>query len=171
VPAGATEYKCCPPIRDEINREALWRALEAGVLSCVVSDHSPCPADLKAGEDFGTAWGGIASLQVSLAAVWTMARQRGRGLTDVARWMSLAPAALAGLPAKGRIEAGCDADLVAFDPDSSWVVDASALHQRHPVTPYAGRKLFGVVRQVWLRGREASVDDEPFGTLVERGGG
>lgn len=171
VPAGATEFKCCPPIRDEINREALWRALEAGVLSCVVSDHSPCPASLKAGDDFGSAWGGIASLQVSLSAVWTVARQRGRSLDDVVRWMAASPAALAGLPSKGRIAVGCDADLVAFDPDASWVVDPGSLYQRHPVTPYAGQKLSGAVRQVWLRGREVAADDEPYGVLVERARG
>jgi allantoinase len=168
VRPGATEYKCCPPIRDEINKEALWRALEAGVLGSVVSDHSPCPAELKAGGDFGPAWGGIASVQVSLAAVWTVARQRGRTLDDVVRWMAASPAALCGLSSKGRIAVGCDADLVAFDPDAAWVVDPAALQHRHPVTPYAGHKLTGAVRQVWLRGREVSVDAEPYGVLVER---
>jgi allantoinase len=168
VPAGATEFKCCPPIRDEINREALWRALEAGVISCVVSDHSPCPASLKAGGDFGTAWGGIASVQLSLAAVWTVARQRGRSLDDVVRWMASSPAALTGLSAKGRISVGCDADLVAFDPDESWVVTPSLLYQRHPVTPYSGRKLTGSVRHVWLRGMEVSAADSPRGMLLER---
>jgi dihydroorotase-like cyclic amidohydrolase len=168
VAAGATEFKCCPPIRDEINREALWRALEAGVISCVVSDHSPCPASLKAGGDFGTAWGGIASVQLSLAAVWTVARQRGRSLDDVVRWMASSPAALTGLSAKGRISVGCDADLVAFDPDESWVVTPASLYQRHPVTPYSGRKLTGSVRQVWLRGMEVSAADSPRGMLLER---
>ena len=103
VPDGATEFKCCPPIRDSINREALWRGLEAGVIDCVVSDHSPCPPELKAAAtgDFGEAWGGIASLQLGLPAVWTVARRRGRTLDDVARWMAAGPAALAGLPARG----------------------------------------------------------------------
>src|SRR5215469_5654337 len=118
VPRGATEFKCCPPIRDAANREALWRGLEAGVIDCVVSDHSPCPPELKASAsgDFGVAWGGIASLQLGLSAVWSVARRRGRTLDDVARWMATAPARLAGLPAKGRLAVGYDADLVAFDP-------------------------------------------------------
>jgi allantoinase len=177
VPDGATEFKCCPPIRDAINREALWRGLEAGVIDCVVSDHSPCPPELKAPDsgDFGAAWGGIAGLQLGLSAVWTAARRRGRTLDDVARWMAAAPAALAGLPAKGRLAAGADADLVAFDPDETWVVDPARLEHRHPVTPYAGRTLTGRVRQTWLRGTallhpdSRAPDGEPVGRLLNRG--
>ena len=138
VPDGATEFKSCPPIRDSVNREALWRGLEAGIIDCVVSDHSPCPPELKSfgSGDFGAAWGGIASLQLGLSAVWTAARRRGRTLDDIARWMASAPAALAGLPAKGRLAVGYDADLVAFDPDETFVVDpatAAAQAPGHPV--------------------------------------
>jgi allantoinase len=179
VPDGATEFKCCPPIRDAINREALWRGLENGAIDCVVSDHSPCPPSLKrlgpeGDGDFGAAWGGIASLQLGLSAVWTAARRRGRTLEDVARWMAAAPAALARLPGKGRLAVGCDADLVAFDPEDSYVVDPARMQQRHPVTPYAGRTLHGRVRQAWLRGH-ALLDDsgtpggEPLGRLLARG--
>jgi allantoinase len=179
VPDGATEFKSCPPIRDAINREALWRALEAGVIDCVVSDHSPCLPELKtdAGGDFGAAWGGVASLQLGLSAVWTVAQRRGRTLDDVARWMASAPAALAGLTAKGRLAPGADADMVAFDPGETYVVDPARLYHRHPVTPYAGRKLTGRVRQTWLRGT-ALLDDEgllegdgetPVGRLLKRG--
>jgi len=177
VPDGATEFKCCPPIRDAVNREALWRGLEAGVIDCVVSDHSPCPPELKSPEsgDFGAAWGGIAGLQLGLSAVWTVARRRGRTLDDVTRWMAAAPAALAGLPAKGRLAVGADADLVAFDPDEAWVVDAARLEHRHPVTPYAGRTLTGRVRQTWLGGaavlgtESRAPDGEPAGRLLNRG--
>jgi allantoinase len=172
VPDGATEFKCCPPVRYAANREALWRALGAGVIDCVVSDHSPCPPALKdrSGGDFAAAWGGISSLQIGLPAVWTGARRRGHSLADVARWMCAYPASLAGLPSKGRIAAGCDADLVAFDPDASFTVRGASLHHRHPLTPYEGRTLTGVVSRVWLGGAEVSAASEPRGRLLRRGG-
>jgi allantoinase len=156
VPAGATEFKCCPPIRDRANSGRLWAGLMAGVVDCVVSDHSPCPpaAKLPGTGDFARAWGGIASLQLSLPIVWTSARERGCQLPDLVRWMAAGPAELAGLSAKGRIAVGCDADLVAFAPDASFVVEPDRLEHRHKLTPYAGRRLTGVVRRTWLRGRE-----------------
>jgi allantoinase len=169
VPDGATEYKCCPPIRDAANRDALWAGLAGGLIDAVVSDHSPCPPELKqrASGDFGAAWGGIASLQLGLPAVWTQARARGHGLAQVARWMATGPAAVAGLARKGAIAAGHDADLVAFDDTATFTVDPARLRHRHPVTPYAGRTLTGVVRRCWLRGQQAG--PAPTGRLLVRG--
>jgi allantoinase len=171
IPDGATEFMCCPPIREAANRELLWEGLRDGVLGCVVSDHSPCPPELKRLDvgDFGAAWGGIASLQLGLPAVWTGARRRGFALADVVRWMAEGPAALAGLARKGRIAVGNDADLVVFAPDEATVVDPRRLFHRHPVTPYAGRRLDGAVRSTWLRGREVGTDGEPRGALLSRG--
>ncbi|MER6580483.1 allantoinase AllB [Nonomuraea sp. NPDC001023] len=163
VPEGRTAYKCCPPIRSRANRELLWDGLARGVLSSVVSDHSPSPADLKV-PDFAAAWGGVASLQLGLSAVWTEAARRGHTLADVVRWMSAAPAETARLPGKGAIRPGGDADLVAFDPDADNPVDAARLHHRNPVTPYHGRLLKGAVLTTWLRGRP--VDGEPHGRLI-----
>ena len=167
VPDGATSFKCCPPIREAAHREALWAALADGDIDLVVSDHSPCPPALKRLDvgDFGLAWGGIASLQVALSAVWSGARERGLSLSDVARWMAAGPARLAGLPAKGAIAVGRDADLVAFAPEERWTV--TELLHRNPVTPYAGRRLTGRVRRTWLRGQPA--DGAPIGRLLDRG--
>jgi allantoinase len=155
VPDGGTAFKCCPPIRPAANRDELWRALAAGLIDCVVSDHSPCPPADKAlaSGDFGAAWGGIASLQLSLPVTWTAAAARGHGLADVARWMAQAPARLAGLAGRGEIAPGAQADFCVLAPDEEFTVDAARLRQRHPLTPYAGQRLRGVVRQCWLRGR------------------
>jgi allantoinase len=177
VPPGHTEFKCCPPVRYAVNREALWRALGDGAIDGIVSDHSPCTPALKglaepgdATGDFRTAWGGIASLQLGLSVIWSVARRRGFSLADVARWMSAFPASLAGLPTKGRIAVGCDADFVAFDPDESWTVRGAELLHRHPVTPYDGRTLTGRVTRVWLGGAEVTPDGPPRGRLLARGG-
>lgn len=168
---GATQYKCCPPIRERDNRERLWDGLRDGTLDLVVSDHSPSTVELKRLEegDFAMAWGGISSLQLSLSAVWTQARRRGLDLVDVARWMCQAPAAQTGMRHKGRIAVGHDADFVVLAPEATFVVDAYRLHHKNAVTPYAGREMAGVVRSTWLRGRRVDVDAEPRGRLLERG--
>ena len=173
VPPGHTEFKCCPPVRYAVNREALWRALGDGAIDGVVSDHSPCTPELKGlpDGDFRTAWGGIASLQLGVSVIWSVARRRGFTLADVARWMSAFPAALAGLPNKGQIAVGGDADLVAFDPDATFVVRGAELQHKHSVTPYEGRTLTGRAVRTWLGGVEVTPADPPRGRLLARGGG
>jgi allantoinase len=177
---GATQFKCAPPIREARHRRALWDGLASGALDLVVSDHSPAPPELKTPGDFARAWGGIASLELSLASAWTAykvaAAPGGRSparssatsgaagstrkdaiesaaLVDLARWMSAAPAALAGLgDRKGRIAEGLDADLVVWDPELEFLVRPEQLQQRHKLTPYAGRSLFGTVLTTFVRG-------------------
>jgi allantoinase len=151
---GATEFKCAPPIRDAATREALWQALADGTLDLVATDHSPAPPDLKRTGDFRQAWGGIASLELGLAAVWTGASRRGFGLEHLSRWLSSAPAALSGLGARtGSVAPGMDADLIVWDPSAEWTVDQQRLHQRHKLTPYHGRRVKGRVIETYVRGR------------------
>jgi allantoinase len=176
VPDGATQYKCCPPIREGANRELLWTALRDGLIDFVVSDHSPCPLELKRLDvgDFGLAWGGIASLQLGLSAVWTQARRRQHTLVDVARWMAQRPAEVVGLRRKGQLAVGFDADFSVFAPDEAFVVDVTRLQHRNPVTPYADLPLLGKVRSTWLAGKQigdhGEVVGHPRGTLLTRGG-
>ncbi|WP_053851395.1 allantoinase AllB [Streptomyces sp. NRRL B-24085] len=170
VPDGASEFKCCPPIREAANQDLLWQALADGTIDCVVTDHSPSTADLKTA-DFATAWGGISGLQLSLAAVWTEARRRGHSLDDVVRWMSERTSRLVGLDRKGAIEAGRDADFAVLAPDATFTVDPAALQHRNRVTAYAGKTLYGVVRSTWLRGERIVANGEftvPRGRLLTR---
>ena len=158
IPDGATEYKCAPPIRGRAERDALWAALIRDEIDLVASDHSPCPPLMKATEgDFFAAWGGIASLQLSLSAVWTGARARGVGPERIAGWMSANTARLAGVDdRKGQLAAGYDADIIVWDPEAVFTVDANRLEHRHAVTPYAGRELFGRVHATYVGGRIAN---------------
>ncbi|MGI9140014.1 MAG: allantoinase AllB [Gemmatimonadaceae bacterium] len=169
IPAGATEFKCAPPIRSVEERDALWKAVLAGDIDLIASDHSPCPPNMKRTHgDFFSAWGGIASLQLSLSAVWTGARARGCEPGRIAEWMSAAPARLAGLHGrKGALAEGFDADIVAWDPEASFAVDPAKLFHRHPVTPYAGRDLYGVVRATYVGGRQVFGDDPRTSTRHE----
>jgi allantoinase len=171
IPAGATQFKCCPPIREAGNRELLWRGLADGTIDCIVSDHSPCTAELKRFDigDFGVAWGGIASLQLGLPAVWTEARRRGHTLLDVVRWMAENPARQVGFTTKGHIALGYAADVVVFAPDEAFVVDKTKLQHKNPVSAYDRLALAGVVRSTWLGGQQIDLDEPPRGRLLARG--
>jgi allantoinase len=164
IPDGATEFKCCPPIRERQNREQLWQALGDGTIDMVVSDHSPCPAGMKLKEqgDFMKAWGGISSLQLRLPIMWTEANKRGFTLTQLTEWLCSAPARQVGLAQrKGSITVGSDADIVIWNPEREFQVVPELIHHRHKLTPYGGELLRGVVEKTFLRG-EIVYDDGEF---------
>ncbi len=170
---GATEFKCCPPIRERDNREELWEGVADGTIELIVSDHSPCPGEMKLREsgDFMKAWGGIASLQLRLPVIWTEARRRGFSLVDVTRWLCANPAAQVSLQTqKGTIAVGNDADLVIWNPDQQFIVDARELHHRHKITPYDGETLSGVVQKTFLRGKKiydnGHLGGSPVGQMI-----
>lgn len=167
IPNGATEFKCAPPIRSAANREALWAALEAGLIDLVATDHSPCPPAMKRREEgrWDLAWGGIASLGLALPVLWTAMERRGidldKGMERIAAWMAAEPAKLAGLSGrKGALIPGADADFILFDPRIAWTVAAKHLHFRHKLSPYLGAELRGRVLETWLRGEPVYIADE-----------
>lgn len=175
IPDGATKFKCAPPIRDASNRAALRAAVASGLIDTIGSDHSPCPPELKLMEqgDFTKAWGGIASLQLSLAICNTIAQQAGWSFSMLATRMSETPAKLFQLGhAKGRIEVGLDADLVVWDPNEQFSVVGAELYHRHAVTPYDGCKLSGVVKKTFMRGEivfdENQIVGQPTGMTLKR---
>ena len=170
---GATAWKCAPPIRERHHQDRLWKALAGGEIDLIATDHSPAPPSMKHLDDgnFLQAWGGIASLQVALPVVWAEARRRGISFERLAEWMSAAPARLAGLAGrKGAIAVGHDADLIVVDPDREVIVDAARLYHRHPVTPYDGAHLMGLVTMTMLRGQivydRGDIVGEPAGELI-----
>lgn len=159
IPDGATAYKCAPPIRSLHERDALWSGLIAGDIDLIASDHSPCPPSMKESDgNFFGCWGGIASLQLALPAVWTGAKARGIQPGKIAEWMSTSTARLAGLDnRKGAIAEGFDADIAVWNPEASFVVDPRSLFHRHPLTPYAGRELYGVVEETYVAGEKIGI--------------
>jgi len=175
IPDGATEFKCCPPIRERENREQLWEALREGTIDFVVSDHSPCPPEMKLREtgDFMNAWGGISSLQLRLPIIWTEGKARGFTIERIAEWLCAAPARQVGLGhLKGSIKPGADADIVIWNPDAEFRVTPDMIHHRHKLTPYAGETLSGVVEKTFLRGQMVydggDFVSEPQGQVIFR---
>lgn len=147
--------KCAPPLRGEEEREALWREVAAGRVHIIASDHSPCPEEMKAVDDFFEAWGGIAGAQQSLEIMLGEGYvRRGLPLPLLARMTAWEPARRFGLlAAKGEIREGADADLALVDLNRSYTVERGHLYHRHPHSPYIGERMHCKVKATYSRGR------------------
>jgi allantoinase len=171
IPDGKTLFKCCPPIREESNRNRLWQAIKKGAIDFIVSDHSPCTPKLKLIDsgDIEKAWGGISALQFSLPLIWTEARKNNMDLLDISRLMSLETAKFAGIDSrKGSIEVGKQADFVVFDEQEEFVINTQMIKHRHKITPYEGRHVFGKVCQTFVRGKKVFDGYDFVGTPIGR---
>jgi allantoinase len=165
--------KCAPPLRPADEREALWAALRAGDVDLVATDHSPAPGALKQGDDFFAVWGGIAGAQTLLALLYDEGvGRRGLSPATLAELLAAAPARRFGLPGKGALDVGADADVALVDPSATWTVARDELLDRHRLSPFVGRALRGRVVRTILRGRTVARDGRivgpPGGRVVRR---
>ena len=172
---GDTRFKCTPPIREAKNREKLWQGLQSGTIDFITSDHSPCTPELKKMDEgrFEKAWGGISSLQLTLPVIWTECINKGLSLNQLTNWMCSAPAKFIGMDhQKGQISLGYDADLVCWDPDSTFLVEPVIINFKNKLTPYEGEELFGVVKRTYLRGNKVFESghfvNDPIGKTILR---
>jgi allantoinase len=175
IPEAAPQFKCCPPIRDGGNREALWQALRDGIIDCIVSDHSPATAEEKnrGDGDLQQAWGGVSGLQVGFSVLATEARRRGIALAALSGWMSRNTADLVGLSHKGRIDVGADADLAVYDSNAEFRIEATRLAHKNPISAYDGMRAGGRVTRSIVRGNAIDVErvDHTFGRQLTRPAG
>lgn len=172
----STHFKCCPPIRTDANRKLLWRALRSGIITTVVSDHSPCTPDLKGLEkgDFFSAWGGISSVGFGLPILFTEGQKLNPPvrIQEISRWCSWNTAKQVGLShRKGKIAVGYDADLLVFDPESSYVVNNDQVFFKNKLTAYDGMTFQGLVVETLVRGNRVYSTKEghseaPRGQLI-----
>ncbi len=170
IPDGGTQYKCAPPIREKENNDLLWDAVRDGLISMIVTDHSPAPPGIKelGSGDFSKAWGGIASLQFSLPVFWTEAKQRGFSIEEVAKLMSENVSEFLGLQnRKGKIEEGYDADLIVWNPEAEFEVKEEDILFRHKVTPYIGMPLSGKLDSTYLNGKLVFPGNDEMEPLAE----
>lgn len=157
IPDADTRFKCSPPIREKQNNDQLWEALKSGLLDFVVSDHSPAPPEIKELEsgNLHSAWGGIAGLQFTFTAFWTVAQKRGFTLPQVSQLMSENVAKFLRLQdRKGRIAIGYDADLMVFDIGTIRNISSDEILFRHPISAYVGLSVTGKVTHTFCNGIE-----------------
>jgi allantoinase len=155
--------KCAPPLRAERERIALRAAMDEGLLPMLGSDHSPCPPELKEGRSFLDAWGGISGAQVTTAYAMTELDDLPGGLPALAALLGGTAAGRFGLPGKGGLEPGRDADLAILRRAPQPPLTRAALRSRHTDSPWLGFRSEWAVERVLLRGRTAALHGEPVG--------
>ncbi|MDB5570042.1 MAG: Dihydroorotase, multifunctional complex type [Hyphomicrobiales bacterium] len=146
-----TFLKLAPPLRAEEERLALVDALASGLIDVICSDHNPQDVEAKR-VPFTEAEYGAVGLETMLAAGLRLVRAEQVSLGRLIAAMTLRPAQILGLP-QGRLAKGAPADLIRFDPDEPFVVDAASLRSRSKNTPFDDARLEGVVKTTMVAGR------------------
>ncbi len=175
IPDKDTRFKCTPPIRDSINNEQLWEALDSGLIDFIASDHSPAPPSLKEADsgNLWEAWGGIIGGQCLLTASWTKAKSKGNQVEQLAKWLCEGPASFIGFgQRKGKIKSGFDADFVVWDPEKSYQLAEESLLHKHRFSPYVGNELYGEIVSTYCDGEliyhRGKMEQLSKGNLLEK---
>jgi allantoinase len=166
--------KCAPPLRPRQDLEELWERIFEHDVEFVTSDHSPCPPEMKVGDDFFRIWGGISGCQSLLNVLLDEGyHERRLPLERVAALTAGNVSDRFGFSRKGRLEVGYDADLALVDLDSSFTLRTEDLFYRHKMSPYVGRAFRGKVLRTIVRGTTVFRDDkivsDPVGKLIRPG--
>ncbi len=158
-----------PPLRTRADLDALWAGLRDGVLDIVASDHVPDRVDTEKrvpAPPFPQISNGAPGLETLLSVVYSEGVAKGRiGVERMVEVLAANPARLFGLPTKGAVGVGNDADIVLWDPEAHRTLRQVDLHHTSDFTPYEGLDVVGAVRQVLLRGRPIG---EEAGRFMER---
>ena len=142
-----------PPLRTRADVDAVIEGLKDGTIDAIATDHAPHSAEEKA-RPLPEAPSGMVGLETALAVTLTYLYHTGEmGLSDILRKMTVNPACILRIPAKGRLSVGADADMVIFDPDEEWTVDPEQFASKGRNTPFAGQKLKGKVKYTIVGGR------------------
>jgi dihydroorotase len=151
-----------PPIRSAEHREALWRALDAGIFDVFGSDHAPHTLDEKS-QPYPLSPSGLPGVQTMLPILLSFAAQGRISLSKIALMACENPARLYGIVGKGRMEVGMDADLTLVDHTKSYVFERSMVQSKCGWSPYEGEQFTGSVEHVLIGGRFALRDGEHVG--------
>ena len=155
-----------PPLRTRADVDALWAGLRDGVLDVVASDHVPDRLDTEKrvpAPPFPQISNGAPGIETLLSVIYSEGVAKGRlGLERMVEVLAATPSRLFGLPSKGAIEVGRDADLVLWDPEAGRTLRQADLHHTSDFTPYEGLEVAGAVREVLVRGRRIGGTDGRF---------